>query len=584
MNNYHRQKKYRTLRNSFHREAKGFALVATMVIGVCSLALLLAIGSNVLNVYTSEAVRRHNSELRGAAEAGIEYAIGELGKCALTGQICSLDPSDAQTSKITNLPSSILAATSGSSDNSRQINKLQILVKVKKFQLIASELGEFKKWSSLYSPQLDPTLSLSSSFETPKETNVNQVMWRVIECRAAFVSEPNDINSPPLASKTIRVVLDPVFDLPRGNEAGFAPPSTQNYFQNGAFGNHSLNVSGASVAWAGIQPTKPDSQGNPKFKLSISSNRLINLTAANVKGDVLIPNNQLVQSDSGKAIIVSNSSVIEGRLLTNGESSSDTAVNSGISANPGDHPQVVPVVDNVLAEAAGVGVNRLGDNNRLPQDNNAGLVQSGLAPAPSGRDAQPLPDLGAVAASDGPLTSNTGDWSTSSLTTNSVPSGSQIAVSDKFGSGDGSPTRIFVNDSSLDANGSSLSSSPAVDLSAYSFSHTTDPSSLQIWYQGKRDINIHLDQDFAGTIYAPFAKVNFDGTKNFTGAVAGKEVNMNSTGDFKLLSGDFSDSSAGPNGGIGLKYSYDSNAGTLLPTGYRVVTWQETGVTMDLVN
>lgn len=76
------------------------------------------------------------------------------------------------------------------SDNSRQINKLQILVKVKKFQLIASELGEFKKWSSLYSPQLDPTLSLSSSFETPKETNVNQVMWRVIECRAAFAREP----------------------------------------------------------------------------------------------------------------------------------------------------------------------------------------------------------------------------------------------------------------------------------------------------------------------------------------------------------------------------------------------------------
>lgn len=41
-----------------------------MVIGVCSLALLLAIGSNVLNVYTSEAVRRHNSEFQERPRPG----------------------------------------------------------------------------------------------------------------------------------------------------------------------------------------------------------------------------------------------------------------------------------------------------------------------------------------------------------------------------------------------------------------------------------------------------------------------------------------------------------------------------------
>lgn len=544
------------------RKPRGFALLSLIVLGAFSLGLMMVIAQNIQSIYNSERARRYSSELRCAAESGVEFAIGELTSAALSTSSSALDPSIGQSARTTILPNTLVAGSSLGASNSGFVNGLTLTLTVRRYQNTPTDLGELKKWSSIYSRQLDSSLSTATDFDHPAETNANDLMWRVVECKASLGGG---------VSRTVRVVLQPVFDIP-ANLIGTVP-NVSDYFQHGAFGNNALSFD-SNVNVELLKSLSESEISNKAFKLGIASNRFISIgDTSKIRANVSIFNFGNGPTSSNVAVF-GNSSQVNGILSVNN--------NPGLQnvwAKPGPAPEQVgdPVSgrppDNVLASAelnfdSGIGLytGTRSDPNTSPVVTDASQAQSGPPPSQSGQDAQPLPSLGDVANSNSTLFSNTGDWSTSSLSTSNMSTGS-IDVSTRFASTNSAPVRIFVDDSGNP-------NSNSVDIDASKFIHSDSPTSLQIWYSGTRNVSINASQDFAATIYAPNAQVSITGTGSYLGAVTGKVVNFKNTGGIKLLS-DLSSSSAGPTGNMGLVYAQDPTSLSALATGYRVVSWQE---------
>lgn len=542
------------------RGRRGYALVSTLVVGLLSTALLLSLSSFLVSVSQSESARRHKAEMRHAAEAAIEYAVGDLGTGAST-----LDVSPGVTSRTTIIPTSLLVGTAGGFSNSAVLNQMNVSVTVR--ALTKTEMSQFSTWSPLYSKAIDPGLEKSIAYD-PTQVNGDYTLWRVIEAKATMGG----------VSRTIRVIAEPMFELTADKLTGST--NKDNYFKYGAFGDDDLNLTDAGiVSWAG---SKPKDYSEKNFNLTVASN-----------GNVVLGNGTILQGNvsqfSADSFLMQKTSWIYGQLLTNAPTQGAIPRNPELPLPTPTQPQPIfylPSVDhpNVLdgaksiIEFPGDGTVKL--NTSAAPGNPIGSVDGSkfqLPPVPTGSDAQILPSLQEVSQSGAQYVSTTGNWKASSLATSEGMS--SINVSDTLLPPDSStPNRIFIDDSNV--NSSSTQNAVSIDTSI--FRHEADPTSLQIWYDGSRDVEIRIptSKSFAATVFAPNARVTIKGKElnetggEFIGAVTGREVEILNGVNMKLLT-DFSDNAAGPAKNSGLSYSKGSSPSDPPPTGYRIVTWQE---------
>ncbi|MBL8083737.1 MAG: hypothetical protein JNN26_14045 [Candidatus Obscuribacter sp.] len=547
----------------FTRGRRGYALVSTLVVGLLSTALLLSLSSFLVSVSQSESARRHKAEMRHAAEAAIEYALGDLGTGA-----SALDASPGLPSRTTIIPTSLLVGTAGGISNSAVLNQMNVSVTVR--ALTKTEMSQFSSWSPLYSKAIDPNLERSIAYD-PTQLNGDYTLWRVIEAKASM----GGIN------RTIRVLAEPMFELTADKLIGST--NNGNYFKYGAFGDEVLNLADAGiVSWAGSKPK--DSSGK-NFSLTVASNGKVELGLATVlQGNVsqFSSDNYLMQSTS----------LIYGQLLTNASTNGASRRFPKVDLPPPNQPQPIfydssSPHPNVLDGAESI-IQFQGDGtvelNTSGAEGNpidsAGGSKAVLPPVPTGTDAQSLPSLQEVSQSGSQYVSTTGDWKASSLATSEGMS--SINVSDTLLQPDSStPNRIFIDDSSINSG----STRNAVSIDTSIFRHEADPTSLQIWYDGSRDVEIRIptNKSFAATVFAPNAKVTIKGKAlnqaggEFIGAVTGREVVILNGVNLKLLSDPaFTDNAAGPAKNSGLSYSKGSSpSDPPPPTGYRIVTWQE---------
>lgn len=179
-----------------------------------------------------------------------------------------------------------------------------------------------------------------------------------------------------------------------------------------------------------------------------------------------------------------------------------------------------------------------------------------LPPAPEAGTAVPLP-----------LTSSNSSLDQGSYTTASLTDTTTSATIN-------SPVKIFIQDSSGATSAVNISSSNVKNISAES---AGGPRNLQIWYDGTRPIQITMvdGSPFKGLVYAPNSTISLFGQGEFIGALVGKNINMQNSGDLSVQidTSVQTPSSLGPSG-KGLAYTLDTN-GYMYLQGYKAVAWKE---------
>lgn len=540
------------------RGRRGYALVSTLVVGLLSTALLLSLSSFLVSVSQSESARRHKAEMRHAAEAAIEYALGDLGTGSPT-----LDTTPGMISRTTVVPTSMLIGTAGGVSNAAVLSQMNVSVTVR--ALTETEMSQFKDWSPLYSRSLDPSNAASITYDK-NNLDGDYTLWRVIDAKATMGG----------IARTVRVVAEPMFEL-TVDKVG-SSSNKDSYFRYGAFGDSLLDLNGAEkISWAGSSPI----QGG-EFQLSVATNGDINL------GPESIVQGNVKKLLNAGVLDMQKSSWIYGQLEATGNISQNAKTSIPLDTNPGDerfyrsqeasipdytHSNILNGGDGLITISDGnATLNQsagLGSNQIVPSVN----AISALPPVPVGADARSLPSVQELAQSGGQITSSSGNWKTSSLSTDGLSPGAGVNVSDVLVPSDSSsPNRIFIDDSRIDG-----SASPnAVSIDTSIFRHETDPTSLQIWYDGTKpvDVSIPATKSFAATIFAPNASVTIRSGGTFLGSVVGKTFSVQDGVKMKLLT-DFSDNAAGPAKDSGLSFSNGSSSSAPPPTGYRIVTWQE---------
>jgi hypothetical protein len=553
--------------SKLERNDAGYALITVLVIGLAAAMSLLAVAELAINSFRSEAQRHYAIELRNAAEAGADYAIGQLNASAAAHQACFLDDGLPH-----NFPSSYLSASGGSPviSNAATLGNMTVTMTVAK--LPSTLWADIAGWSSVYSPSTDFTKSVSTTWKSPATTNILVDSWRVLTVKAQYS----------LAARYVRIVLQPCYDPP---PLGTPSPGNQSYFSNVLLGNQGLNFapparlvvqavtgpSNATVTPAANAATATQLLAvNQVFQypLTLTTNEFTSIGLnTDILGNVQVASVNSLQN----ATAIMNGGLIEGTLTGNSslpnvaptvsanQDNSAIAIgnnvvsdadlyNTGTAGNPGTNPNGNP--SNVLP------TNRVGAN-QTPAVNSAGLSQA-LAAPPLNVAGASLPDFSA--------TNNklpTGDYTVTGLdTSNAAQFPSAVVAGAASGS---TPVRLFVQDSSA--------SSTALNISSNMLSNaSTDASNFQIWYSGSNNININLvpGASFYGTIYAPNATVTTTGNGQFYGAIVAGTANIQHQGGLNLRVDLSAPSSAGP----GLLFSSDSTSGAYL-TGYKPVTWEE---------
>ena len=539
------------------RGRRGYALVSTLVVGLLSTALLLSLSSFLVSVSQSESARRHKAEMRHAAEAAIEYALGDLGTGSST-----LDTTPGMISRTTIVPTSMLIGTASGVSNAAVLSQMNVSVTVR--ALTETEMSQFKDWSPLYSRSVDPSNAASITYDK-NNLDGDYTLWRVIDAKATMGG----------ITRTVRVVAEPMFEL-TVDKVG-SSSNKDSYFRYGAFGDSLLDLNGAEkISWAGSSPI----QGG-EFQLSVATN-----------GDINLGSESIVQGNVKKllnagVLNMQKSSWIYGQLeATNPPPTANASTPVNRTTDPGSerfygnqdssftYSNVLDGAESLITISNGeatynYATGDFGANQTVDSSN----VISALPPVPVGADAQSLPSVQELAQSGGQITSSSGNWKTSSLSTDGLSPGASVNVSDVLVPSDSSsPNRIFIDDSRVDG-----SASPnAVSIDTSIFRHETDPTSLQIWYNGTKpvDVSIPATKAFAATIFAPNASVTIRSGGTFLGSVVGKTVSVQDGVKMKLLT-DFSDNAAGPAKDSGLNFSQGTAASAPPPTGYRIVTWQE---------
>jgi|JI10StandDraft_1071094.scaffolds.fasta_scaffold05614_2 hypothetical protein len=500
------------MRQGKHRRNHGFALVSIIILGAVAVAMMMALFPLILNIVRTEGSGRTMNELRNAAEIGIDYGIKQLNDYALVpvGEVWSGDFKEKMVP-----PAYLVGFPDGT-------------VKIRTRRLSDSDWDNLRKYSTIYSPYLDKknagTDYTQRRFDDPVKTIIVSDHWIVLESTAkkgAF-------------SKSIRVYLEPRFDIPPGEtSSGLTGTPNTSYFQNNFFGNSGIDV--APTGALNILGSEGIDNGN--FKLSLQSNKSVNLNGnATILGNVQVSNGKI---GAVANVATGTEGTINGRLLTNG----------GVDSYFHDSPNLLKpdlANDNVLAWAEQP-ANRSNDN-LTPINSDAHTNESPQAPAQTNSSAAQFPAL----SGNTPLS---GSYSTSSLN-----------LTDSAGTGtiNSDPVKIFIKDGA--------SSFDAVDIKSSAF-NATDPQSLQIWYNGNRAINIDLDANFNGVIYAPNAPITLKGSKDFTGSLVGDTVTMNNSGTVKVRT-DYSNTATPGVKENGLAFIANPQGEPTI-TGYKAITWLE---------
>jgi len=165
------------------RQPKAFTLVSIMAVGFFAIAMMTSLFPLILQSANSESGLRNSSDLRNAAEMGIDYGITMLNQGIIKKQVTPLN----------------LAASEYVKDyrpidlTFTDLQGVNVSLRIKKLQ--PAEWATVKNFSSIYSPLLDPL----APFSAVKEDN-----WRILEATATKGS----------LTRSIRVVLEPRYDLP----------------------------------------------------------------------------------------------------------------------------------------------------------------------------------------------------------------------------------------------------------------------------------------------------------------------------------------------------------------------------------
>lgn len=410
---------------------RGIALLSVLVIGTLSIFFLLALASIVTSAVRATASHKWAEGLRNCAEIGIDYAVDKFNSV----YPCPLDPTGSG-SLTTLLPTSELQAgqVNGVETNPGVPN---VKVEIKVTRLEDSDWPTLSQICSVYSPQLDPTNSVSQGWNSPASTNLSIASgggFRVVESKA----------SNGVLTKTIRVILKARFDSvqPDGStpllSGGGSTPVTQSYFQQPLFGNSNVSLSGP-VTVKGFGKVDGDRQTYYKIQdpihdynnyfLNVSTNRLASIGA----GTKLTGNVVVTSSGSGaNNVVTAPGGTIEGRVLSTGNIDTTTVTdytqNGNVQAradNPnGNYDQ---------------GATRYGSN-KTPISTPPSSSQYQMAPVSSPASATFLDSLSNYVASDNKPTDSGTTFQTNSLSTSGIPSGKSVS----FENSD-NPVQIYIN-------------------------------------------------------------------------------------------------------------------------------------------
>jgi hypothetical protein len=575
------------------RKKKGYALVTILVIGLFSIAFLLALAGIVTSAVRVVSANKWSESLRNAAEIGIDYAVNQY-----NSQPGGLDPTNPGiASSTTTLPETYLQTTTA---NSGVPNVTVTITSTRLINTDTTDWGKLQTMSSIYSPQLDPTRTTSANSNPITPTNVSAPGggYRIITSTAT-----NGIYS-----RSIQVILKARFDPPPGSPSSGSPlalPLTtpqQSLFTSPLFSNGALALNSSSLLVQGYNTQTPNAQFPPvhtqstgtqtyaAYNLNIITNTSAQVAVGNtVVGDVTVSSNSSGSNTVVQVPGLTNGGTIDGRVISNGIVTSSTVAPTTLTAP-------TSTTANVLANADTVGTSPTAPRQTLNETQpvqltaSSPVAQTTEAPVPSSATAQSIPSLSEVNAAGIPLqganvqTGASGNYGTTGLTTSGATA--PVNIANGTTNGIGSPVSFFVQDSGT---------GQAVNLNTQLLNSANnvpggDPRNLQIYYQGTDAVTLNIgSNNFTGIIYAPNAPVTIQGNGNFYGGIAAGSVNITLVGQLNLAT-DLTVSStnappgwAAPMAGASTALQANTNGSLLYQNGpygppilgWQPVTWQE---------
>lgn len=473
--------------------------------------LLLALGSMLVSIAQSEAVSKHKAGLLNAAETGLEYVLYDI-KRANSANEPTYDFGDDSPPVTVNVPTS-------------WIDDDQMTVKARVWKIRDEDLQKVETYSLLWSPQMDPSQTDTSSYGSPVRSKIKPSESEFFHTKVIAVTASRGV-----FSKSIRAIAMPSLN------SGASPA---NFPDVGILAVSNLNFSPPD----GLSLTVKSDQGiigNGPFSyaLTVQSNKRAEFNnGVTIEGNLLVSNN--LGSAPNEIVISDGQSQIKGRLYSN---SGET---NGFKAWADDTSS--PAIDeNVLSNADLVQGQPTRDSSNLPPiDTNAGQ---------SGKGVDLVPTIGEreVSTEDGTTSNN---WN---AYLNTLPDSEKI-----IGSGSSEKELSFIADSlvvndpdttiKFDAlkevkiyiQGNNSEEAVNIDASRIEYSESTTPANFQIYYNGSNQVNITLNgSPFKGMIYAPNATVQVSNGNNttgsnttgsFDGAIVGDKVNVLMSGQMNLI-------------------------------------------------
>lgn len=560
-------------RASASRESSGYALVAVITISWAALAFLFASASVLQSIAESARLSRIHDALSNAAERGVEVVVEELNRGCWTGSPTIFELAD-------NVYSSVPVELSpwDGLDSS-------ITVKARVRKVNDSDRTFIRTFSVLHSPQLEPLLSVTTSYDSPPQSIVKHDYWRMVEVSASkngtsFVRSARSVLQPQLFPPT------GIERLPNITDKGIFPSA-------GMFGNSSITFKphqalsiqnfNSSQKFSG-----PNGDGSANYGLDIQSNREISVMGSSndtgnmttrIEGNIKVSNN--VDGAPQRIASIGDGAQVSGRALSRSGSSSYLPASPDVGI-PLPTDAVLANAD--IAQSGQPDAMRQGLNLSNPVDTSASEESIPQYKSPPVYTEPSAIDLSSVVGQNDEAIE--GNSFRIPALTNDTLTRKVSFVPGQTGEG----TKIFIDGTEGAAEVVDGSVSPAIDISSSylqnNYPLSSDPSKvnplgLQIYYSGSRDVVITLENgaDFSGLIWAPNAKVTIQGSGNFNGALVGDNVLIQpgSNVSLNLISNldDVSADSVGNRSSTPIPaYSFDTTTGDIAVFGYKAVTLQ----------
>ncbi|MDZ4834809.1 MAG: hypothetical protein SGJ27_13610 [Candidatus Melainabacteria bacterium] len=546
------------------RKQQGYALVAMMTLTTFASLMLFALAGLSVSLIRSQGAAREKGLALQSAEIGLDYARKMLTSSLRTGTKSSIEPTNGELEKITDLPPEFLVDT-----------KVPTKVRIRIRNIGADDLNLLIsspynapdiKEASVFLPatseeaqivQYNPSYGFNWTDPSQSKKLTDSYFWlvEVTADRGVF-------------SNSLRSMLCPIQKL--SDDLPESPINQQNpFFPSTVVTNLGVQIGNPPNGSLFVMPAGPTSSwvetenGQSKFTAAIQTNGSASFTdSSSLVGDITISN----PTDGAPTSVVNGKPLsVFGRISAN----SDVDL-TNLKATNG--PTVEWSSDNVYAAAdliAGNGTRQ--GTNQLPIEVNSSAPQSPYIPVqvPSAGDAAffpaPRSDGTSTEVSLPPMNYRTNSLNTDQYSSKLVVNSPELS--------NGQPTRIF-----LDATSDAVA---AIKIDSSKFENQGAPTDLQFFYAGTKPIFIDLTGSgiFNGVIYAPNATVTTSGTGDFTGAVVASQLNAHHVGSLQLdpaarkiaPAGLADDTSNDPGGGN----SGTDSSNMKKPNGYKHVTWQQ---------